>query len=176
MAPRFLKKLAVALKMREDSLAVLEEGLGEAGLSDADLASLDPRQLEKLRLVVLKTEVGDAIAAFQDRIGTEFKTDERRVLVKVAEEAIKRSGRLAGLVATLRMEGENKQAAEIAALKSQIAGQSGTMADIQGTLQQMAAFMIAQEQAQQAQTTAANTTPATPPATAVPTTPPPTGA
>ncbi|MFA5776114.1 MAG: hypothetical protein WC988_00980 [Patescibacteria group bacterium] len=175
--PKFLKKALIALRMREDSLAVLESGLGEAGLSDADMASLDPKQLEKLRTVVLKTEVGDAIAVFSDRVGTEFTPDERKILIRIAEIAVKRSGRLPELVATLRKEGENKQAAEIAGLKGQLSGQSHTMAEMQATLQDMQAFMVAQAKLQMQ----ANAPVAPPPAQApavppAPVAPPPPGA
>lgn len=174
MAPKFLKKVAVALKFREDSLAVLEQGLGDAGLGDADLASLDEKQLEKLRAVVMKTETGDAIAVFQDRVGTEFLPDERKILTRIAEIAIKRSGRLPGLVATLRKEGADKQAQDMADLRQQVAGSNDALARMQATMDRFLAMEAQKmELEQRAREMAAQQQPAPAPAPANPPAPAP---
>ncbi len=149
-----IKGFFTKLGLRADSIGVLEEGLRDAGLGDADLASLSPQQLEKLRKVALHTEIGDAIAVSQDRLGSEFLPDERRIMAQIFEKVVKRSGRLPELVKGLQTVRDEAQQAQVVALRQQVSGQNDVLNNLQAMLERIQAVQNAQVQLQMAQAAA----------------------
>lgn len=138
-----LKALATRLGLREDSIAGMEADMGEAGLDQTQLAFLTREQKERLREIVYRTEVSDAIKVVSERVGTDFKPDERRVLEKVIKAAVDRSGRVAQLVKERIEAGSVQQAAEMQAVRDQVATVGTSMEQLQQMLATLAAGQVA---------------------------------
>lgn len=135
----FGKNLLNKLGLREDSVAVLEAEMADAGLSDADLATLDPRAVERLRQVAIRTEAADALQVLQQRLGASLTADEKKVITQVVEGVVKRSGRLGQIVAELQQTGRRQSDAQVQALQAQVTAQNDALSQLSALLAGVAA-------------------------------------